>query len=71
MHAPTAKELVVIERGLARSVMYVVAALVAFVSYAVLDSPLHVPLTVTLWLGATALMMLGMWGLPDEEEGRS
>jgi hypothetical protein len=63
-----------IETFLARLVMLVMAAAVAYTGYAVITRPLAIPLAILLWLGATAMFFLGVWGaLPpatDPHEGR-
>jgi hypothetical protein len=62
-----------IETFLARFVMLVMAAGTAYTGYALLTRPLAIPLTIALWLGATAMFFLGVWGkLPpatDPHEG--
>jgi len=63
-----------IETFLARLVMLLMAAGVAFTGYWVITRPLAIPLAIVLWLGATAMFFLGIWGtLPpatDPHEGR-
>jgi hypothetical protein len=63
-----------IETVLARLVMLVMAAAVAYTGYSVITRPLAIPLAIVLWLGATAMFFLGIWGkLPpatDPHEGR-
>ena len=63
-----------IETFLARLVMLSMAAGVAYTGYALLTRPLAIPLSITLWLGATGMFFLGVWGqLPpatDPHEGR-
>jgi hypothetical protein len=55
------------EAFFARLVMIVMAAGIAFLGYAVITRPLAIPLAVVLWLGATAIFFLGVWGkLPNE-----
>ena len=52
---------------LARLVMIVMAAGIAFTGFTLLTTPLAIPLTVVLWLGAVAILGLGIWGkLPSE-----
>ena len=56
-----------VEAFLARLVMIVMAAGIAFLGYAVITSPLAIPVAIVLWLGAAAIFFLGIWGkLPDE-----
>ena len=56
-----------LETFAARLVMIVMAACIAFTGYAVLTRPLAIPLAIALWLGATAIFFLGIWGkLPNE-----
>ena len=63
-----------VETFLARFVMLVMAAAVAYTGYSVITRPLAIPLAITLWLGAAAMFFLGVWGkLPpatDPHEGR-
>ena len=63
-----------IEPFLARLVMLVMAAGVAYTGYAVITRPLAIPFAILLWMGATAMFVLGVWGkLPpatDPREGR-
>jgi hypothetical protein len=63
-----------IETFLARLVMLLMAAGVAFTGYWVITRPLAIPLAIVLWLGATAMFFLGIWGtLPaakDPHDGR-
>jgi hypothetical protein len=63
-----------IETVLARLVMLVMAAVIAYTGYSVITRPLAIPLAIVLWLGATAMFFLGIWGkLPpaiDPHEGR-
>ena len=62
-----------VETFFARFVMLAMAAAVAYTGYAVLTRPLAIPLAIALWLGATAMFFLGVWGkLPpatDPHEG--
>jgi hypothetical protein len=62
-----------IETFLARLVMLLMAAATAYTGFVVLTGPLAIPLTITLWLGATGMFFLGVWGkLPpavDPHEG--
>ena len=56
-----------LEAFFARLVMIVMAAGIAFLGYSVITSPLAIPVAIVLWLGATAIFFLGVWGkLPDE-----
>ena len=63
-----------LETFAARLVMIVMAAGIAFTGYSVITRPLAIPLAIVLWLGATAIFFLGVWGkLPaaaDPHEGR-
>ena len=63
-----------VETFLARLVMLVMAASIAYIGYSVITTPLAIPLAIVLWLGATAMFFLGVWGkLPpatDPHEGR-
>ena len=55
-----------IETVAARSTMVAVAIVTFAIGFFVLSSPLAVPFTVGLWLGAAALVFLGLFGnLPD------
>jgi len=56
-----------LEAFFARLVMIVMAAGIAFLGYAVITRPLAIPVAIVLWLGATAIFFLGVWGkLPNE-----
>lgn len=56
-----------VEAFLARLVMIVMAAGIAYTGYAVITTPLAIPVAIVLWLGATAILFLGLWGkLPQE-----
>ena len=56
-----------LEAFFARLVMIVMAAGIAFLGYAVITRPLAIPVAIVLWLGATAIFFLGLWGkLPNE-----
>lgn len=46
----------------ARLVMIVMAALVVLAGATMLTTPLAIPLVVGLWLGAAAMLFLGIWG---------
>ena len=63
-----------IDTFLARLVMLLMAAGTAFAGYSVITRPLAIPLAIGLWLGATAMFFLGVWGtLPaaaDPHDGR-
>ena len=63
-----------IETFLARFVMLFMAAGTAYTGYYVITSPLAIPLAIGLWLGATGMFFLGIWGpLPkaaEPHEGR-
>jgi hypothetical protein len=55
-----------IETFLARLVMLVMAASIAYTGYTLITRPLAIPVAIVLWLGATAIFFLGMWGrLPE------
>ena len=48
-------------------VMIVMAAGIAFLGYSVITRPLAIPIAIVLWLGATVIFFLGVWGkLPSE-----
>ena len=50
----------------ARLVMIVMAAGIAYTGYSVITRPLAIPVAIVLWLGAAASFCLGLWGpLPD------
>ena len=51
-----------VETFFARVVMLVMAASLAYTGYAVITRPLAIPLAIALWLGATAMFFLGIWG---------
>ena len=56
-----------LEAFFARLVMIVMAAGIAFLGYSVITRPLAIPVAIVLWLGATAIFFLGIWGkLPNE-----
>jgi hypothetical protein len=58
-----------IETYVARLVMIVMAAAIAYTGYSVITRPLAIPLAIILWLGATAIFFLGIWGtLPQTPE---
>lgn len=64
-----------VETFFARFVMLAMAAAIAYTGYSVITRPLAIPLAITLWLGATAMFFLGVWGRlpratdPHEERG--
>ena len=58
-----------IETFLARLVMLLMAAGVAFTGYWVITRPLAIPLAIVLWLGATAMFFLGIWGTLPAAKG--
>jgi hypothetical protein len=64
----TSKRLAIrIETVIARLVMVVMAAGIAYVGYTLLTTPWAIPLTVGLWLGGAAIGALGICGpLPDD-----
>ena len=56
-----------LETFLARFVMIVMAAGIAYTGYTLITRPLAIPVAVVLWLGAAAIFFLGLWGrLPQE-----
>ncbi len=56
-----------IEAAAARVVMFALAAGIAYVGSTLLVTPLAIPLTVVLWLGAAGILGLGVFGrLPDD-----
>ena len=56
-----------VEAFFARLVMIVMAAGIAFLGYSIITRPLAIPVAIVLWLGATAIFFLGVWGkLPNE-----
>lgn len=56
-----------IEAFIARLVMIVMAAGIAYTGYSLITRPLAIPVAVVLWLGATAIFFLGLWGrLPHD-----
>jgi hypothetical protein len=64
---PNTLTVVRIEAFFARLVMIVMAAGIAFLGYSIITRPLAIPLAIVLWLGATAIFFLGVWGrLPSE-----
>ena len=66
MHTDTIT-VVRLEAFFARLVMIVMAAGIAFLGYSVITRPLAIPIAIVLWLGATAIFFLGVWGtLPNE-----
>lgn len=46
----------------ARLVMIVMAIGIALTGATLLTTPLAIPMVVGLWLGAAAILMLGIWG---------
>jgi hypothetical protein len=66
MHTP-ALTATRIETFAARLVMIVMAAGTAYTGYSLITQPLAIPVAVVLWLGATAIFFLGLWGkLPHD-----
>ena len=58
-----------LETFFARLVMIVMAAGIAYTGYSLITTPLAIPLAIVLWLGATAIFFLGLWGrLPQAPE---
>ena len=58
-----------LETFVARLVMIVMAAGIAYTGYSVITRPLAIPLAILLWLGAAAIFFLGLWGpLPQTPE---
>jgi len=56
-----------VEAFFARLVMIVMAAGIALLGYSVITRPLAIPIAIVLWLGATAIVFLGVCGrLPNE-----
>ena len=56
-----------IEVALARTVMIVMAIAIAYVGYAMLTAVWAIPIVVVLWLGAAAILNLGLWAeLPHD-----
>jgi hypothetical protein len=51
-----------LETFVARLVMIVMAAGIAYTGYSVITRPLAIPLAIILWLGAAAIFFLGLWG---------
>ena len=57
------------ETFVARLVMIVMAAAIAYTGYTLITRPLAIPLAIVLWLGAAAIFFLGLWGpLPQTPE---
>lgn len=64
---PTTRFSTRIETVLARLVMIVMAAGIAYVGFTLLVTPLAIPLTIVLWLGAVSILGLGIFGrLPND-----
>jgi hypothetical protein len=58
-----------LETFFARLVMIVMAAGIAYTGYSLITRPLAIPVAIVLWLGATAIFFLGLWGrLPQAPE---
>ena len=58
-----------LETFFARLVMIVMAAAIAYTGYSLITRPLAIPVAIVLWLGATAIFFLGLWGrLPQAPE---
>ena len=58
-----------LETFAARFVMIVMAAGIAYTGYTLITRPLAIPVAIILWLGATAIFFLGLWGrLPQTRE---
>jgi hypothetical protein len=56
-----------IETFIARLVMIGLATGIAYTGYSLITRPLAIPVAVVLWLGATAIFFLGLWGrLPHD-----
>ena len=56
-----------IQVGIARGVLIVTAIGIVFTGATLLTTPLAIPVTVTLWLGAAAIAALGVCGaLPHD-----
>ncbi len=68
MH-PDPTTIIRLETFLARLVMIVMAAGIAYTGYLLITTPLAIPVAIVLWLGATAIFFLGLWGpLPQTPE---
>ena len=56
-----------VEAALARTVMIVMAIAIAYVGYTMLTAVWAIPIVVVLWLGAAAILNLGLWAeLPHD-----
>ena len=67
MRAATTRTSPRLEATLARLVMIAMAIGIASVGYTLLTTPAAIPFVVVLWLGAAAILNLGLWAeLPDE-----
>lgn len=52
-----------------RFFMFAMAAATAFTGFTFLTTPLAIPFTIGMWMGAAAMVGLGVWGrLPPERE---
>jgi len=66
---PDPTTIIRLETFLARLVMIVMAAGIAYTGYSLITTPLAIPVAIVLWLGATAIFFLGLWGsLPQTPE---
>jgi hypothetical protein len=45
-----------------RLILFVLAVIFTACGFVVLTRPLAVPFTITMWMGAAASLMLGIWG---------
>jgi hypothetical protein len=62
MRTQTAERLTQVGAGLARLVMIVMAVAIVLTGATLISTPLAIPLVVGLWLGAAAILALGVWG---------
>jgi hypothetical protein len=62
MTTRTVRPWIVTERLLARLFMIVTAVVLLVTGYSLLTSPLWIPITVGLWLGAAAIAAVTVWG---------
>lgn len=67
MTMPTRQAITRIEVLMLRSVMLAMAAATAVTGATLLTTPYALPAVIGLWLGATGMFALGVWGrLPDD-----
>jgi hypothetical protein len=62
MRIQTAEQLTRLGAGLARLVMIVMAVAIVLTGATLISTPLAIPFVVGLWLGAAAILALGVWG---------